>query len=60
MNDTQSTLLTMYEDIRKILEANGITFYIHFGTAIGALRHNGFIPWMMTSTLQYGKRTSTR
>lgn len=45
MNDTQSTLLTMYEDIRKILESNGITFYIHFGTAIGALRHNGFIPW---------------
>ncbi len=35
----------MYDDIRKILESNNITFYIHFGTAIGALRHNGFIPW---------------
>lgn len=45
MNDTQSALLTMYEDIKRILESNDIKFYIHFGTAIGALRHDGFIPW---------------
>ena len=45
MNDVQMTLLTMYEDIKKILDSNSIEFYIHFGTAIGAIRHNGFIPW---------------
>ena len=45
MNDAQTTLLTMYEDIKEILDSNGITFYIHFGTAIGAIRHDGFIPW---------------
>ncbi len=45
MNDAQTTLLAMYEDIKRILDSNGITFYIHFGTAIGAVRHDGFIPW---------------
>lgn len=45
MNETQSTLLGMYKDVKAILEENGIPFYVHFGTAIGAVRHNGFIPW---------------
>lgn len=45
MNDVQSVLFAMYEDIRRILDSNGIVFYIHFGTAIGAVRHDGFIPW---------------
>ena len=35
----------MYKDIKKILDKHGITFYIQYGTAIGALRHNGLIPW---------------
>ena len=29
----------------KFMEDNGITFYLYGGSAIGALRHNGFIPW---------------
>ncbi|MGN0138089.1 MAG: phosphorylcholine transferase LicD [Candidatus Methanomethylophilaceae archaeon] len=45
MNDVQSTLLEMYKDVKNILEENGITFYVHFGTAIGTVRHDGFIPW---------------
>lgn len=45
VNDIQARLLSMYKDIRKILDAHGITFYVQYGTAIGVLRHKGFIPW---------------
>ncbi|MBQ8179844.1 MAG: LicD family protein [Candidatus Methanomethylophilaceae archaeon] len=45
MNETQTILLEMYKDIKSVLERNGIRFYSHFGTSIGAIRHNGFIPW---------------
>lgn len=45
MNDVQSRLLSMYKDIRRVLDAHGITFYVQYGTAIGVLRHRGFIPW---------------
>lgn len=45
VNETQSILLRMYKDIRSVLDRNGIKFYVQYGTAIGALRHDGFIPW---------------
>lgn len=31
--------------IDKICRENGITYYIMGGTALGAVRHGGFIPW---------------
>lgn len=45
VNEFQTTLLGMYKDIKTVLDRHGIRFYVHFGTAIGTLRHNGFIPW---------------
>lgn len=45
MNETQAGLLAMYKDIAKVLNEHGIRFYVLYGTAIGAVRHNGFIPW---------------
>lgn len=45
MNDTQSRLLSMYKDIARILDAHGIRHYLCYGSAIGAVRHDGFIPW---------------
>ena len=35
----------MYKDAARILDENGIRYFVHYGTAIGALRHDGFIPW---------------
>lgn len=35
----------MMRDITDVLDRNGITYYGVFGTAIGAIRHHGFIPW---------------
>lgn len=45
MNDTQARLLSMYKDIARILDEHGIRYYLCYGSAIGAVRHNGFIPW---------------
>ncbi len=45
MNDTQSRLLSMYKDIARILDAHGIRYYLCYGSAIGAVRHDGFVPW---------------
>ena len=45
MTPEQAQVLEMYKDIASVLRAHGIRFFTHYGTAIGALRHNGFIPW---------------
>ena len=45
MNEVQSRLLKMYVDIKRSLDGHGIRFYGGFGTALGAVRHDGFIPW---------------
>lgn len=45
MNTEQAQLLEMYKDVASVLQKHGILFFIHYGTAIGALRHDGFIPW---------------
>ena len=41
----QRTELSILKDFKKITEENGISFFISGGTAIGALRHGGFVPW---------------
>ncbi|MBQ8959020.1 MAG: LicD family protein [Bacteroidales bacterium] len=40
--------LKMLEEVRildKICKENGLTYYLSSGTALGAVRHQGFIPW---------------
>ena len=31
--------------IDKICTKHGIKWWLHYGTALGAARHSGFIPW---------------
>ena len=45
MNDIQKVILEIYKSIKKICDAHGISYYAVGGTCIGAVRHNGFIPW---------------
>lgn len=41
----QKCLLDMYHDIICVCEAYEITPYLVGGSALGAIRHHGFIPW---------------
>lgn len=45
MNDIQKVILDIYKVIKKICENNGIEYFAIGGTCIGAVRHQGFIPW---------------
>lgn len=41
----QSSLLEMFLDIQEICIRNHIMIYLCGGSALGAVRHKGFIPW---------------
>lgn len=41
----QKKLLEMIIDLKKIFEANDVKYYLGGGSALGAIRHEGFIPW---------------
>lgn len=45
MNDLQKVILSIYKEVYSICEKHSIPFYAIGGTCIGAIRHNGFIPW---------------
>ncbi|MDE5886614.1 MAG: LicD family protein [Muribaculaceae bacterium] len=52
----QKVLLKVMRHIDELCRKHNITYYLNGGNAIGAIRHNGFIPWdddldiMMTSS----------
>ncbi|AMD17757.1 hypothetical protein TL18_06840 [Methanobrevibacter sp. YE315] len=37
--------LLILKDFKEICEENNLKYYLWFGTEIGAVRHQGFIPW---------------
>lgn len=45
MNDLQKVQFEILKDIDKLCKENNITYYLAGGTALGAIRHKGFIPW---------------
>ena len=45
MVELREELLTLLKEIDYICKKYDITYYAEGGTIIGALRHNGFIPW---------------
>ena len=42
IKNIEKNLLEVFADF---CEKNNLTYYISFGTLIGAVRHKGFIPW---------------
>ena len=38
-------LLSAMKDIDRICRKNGLRYYLHAGTLLGAMNHKGFIPW---------------
>lgn len=45
VRDVQNVLLDMMIDIDKICRENDIPYILTGGSALGAVRHKGFIPW---------------
>ena len=45
VRDVQKKILDVMKYIDKLCRKNKITYYIMGGTALGAVRHGGFIPW---------------
>lgn len=43
--ELHQVLLAAMKDIDKICWENGLKYYLHAGTLLGAFNHGGFIPW---------------
>lgn len=45
LNELQKTQLSMLRDFDAVCRKNNIPYQLFSGTALGAVRHHGFIPW---------------
>ena len=41
----KQTLLEIYDDVSDFCERNRLVYMLGGGSALGAVRHRGFIPW---------------
>lgn len=41
----QQSQLQMLKDVDRVCKENNIEYYVTWGSALGAVRHGGFIPW---------------
>ena len=45
IKDLQKIELEMLDELVRVSEKYHLTYYMNFGTLLGAVRHKGFIPW---------------
>jgi lipopolysaccharide cholinephosphotransferase len=45
LQDQQSIGLEILKDVHGFCDSHGIKYSVAYGSLIGAIRHNGFIPW---------------
>ena len=45
IKEIQKEELNILKETIKFLNKNNIKYYIFYGTLLGAVRHQGFIPW---------------
>lgn len=44
-DDLKKIQLDILEDVHDFCIKNGIRYYLYYGTLLGAIRHEGYIPW---------------
>lgn len=44
-NEIKMVLLSILDSVDKYCKENGLSYFLAYGSLIGAIRHNGFIPW---------------
>lgn len=45
LRDAQETMMKILVEFDRVCKKNGLTYWLDFGTLLGAVRHKGFIPW---------------
>lgn len=45
LHEVQSWQLVILDEVARICDKHGLTWFLDAGTALGAMRHGGFIPW---------------
>lgn len=45
LRQLQLEQLTILDELKRVCDKNHLTFYLAYGSCLGALRHSGFIPW---------------
>lgn len=45
LRKAQKKMLEVLLEFDRVCKKNGLTYWIDFGTLLGAVRHGGFIPW---------------
>lgn len=45
LHDAQQIMVDILIEFDRVCHDNGLTYWIDYGTLLGAVRHGGFIPW---------------
>ncbi len=45
LKKAQELLAKILYEVHQVCEKNNIQYFLNYGTLLGAIRHNGFIPW---------------
>lgn len=45
MNEIQEVIFNIAKEIKRICDKHSLRYFLDYGSLLGAVRHNGFIPW---------------